>query len=57
MSSVRQVHPSPDVAKGVEYWESVPATVDGVLGGYGNGTLPRVDALVHERFCCVRFLT
>lgn len=50
MSSVRQVHPSPDVAKGVEYWESVPATVDGVLGGYGNGTLPRVDALGSRTF-------
>lgn len=42
---IRQVHPTPDVAKGVQYWEGVPATVDGVLGGYGNGTLPRVDAL------------
>lgn len=47
---VRQVHPTPDVAKGVAYWESVPATVDGVLGGYGNGTLPRVDALGSRTF-------
>ena len=35
MTTIRQVHPSPNVAKGVEYWEGVPATVDGVLGGYG----------------------
>lgn len=47
---VRVVHPTPDVAKGVEYWESVPATVDGVLGGFGNGTLPRVDALGSRTF-------
>lgn len=43
--TVRVIHPTPDVARGVEYWEGVPATVDGVLGGYGNGTLPRVDAI------------
>lgn len=50
MSVVREMHPTPDVAKGVEYWEGVPATVDGVLGGYGNGTLPRVDALGSRMF-------
>ena len=50
MTTIRQVHPSPNVAKGVEYWEGVPATVDGVLGGYGNGTLPRVDALGSRTF-------
>ena len=47
---VRVVHPTPDVAKGIEYWESVPATVDGVLGGFGNGTLPRIDALGSRTF-------
>lgn len=49
-TAVRVVHPSPDVPKGVAYWESVPATVDGVLGGYGTGTLPRVDALGSRTF-------
>ncbi|KAL4402100.1 N-terminal protein N-methyltransferase [Malassezia pachydermatis] len=48
--TIRAVHPTPDVAKGVAYWEDVPATVDGVLGGYGNGTLPRVDALGSRTF-------
>lgn len=47
---VRAVHPTPNVAKGIEYWESVPATVDGVLGGFGNGTLPRVDAMGSRTF-------
>lgn len=47
---VRVVHPKPDVAKGVEYWEGVPATVNGVLGGFGNGPLPRVDAMGSRLF-------
>jgi protein N-terminal methyltransferase len=38
------IHPTPDVERGVKYWQGVPATVDGVLGGYGHGTLPIVDA-------------
>lgn len=42
--SVPTFHPTPNVEKGVKYWQGVPATVDGVLGGYGNGTLPIVDA-------------
>ncbi|PKI84115.1 protein N-terminal methyltransferase [Malassezia vespertilionis] len=50
MTTVRAVHPNPDVAKGIEYWEGIPATVDGVLGGYGNGTLPRIDALGSRTF-------
>lgn len=40
----------PDVALGIAYWQSIPATVDGVLGGYGLGTLPRVDALGSRSF-------
>lgn len=40
----RVIHPKPNVEAGVEYWRGVPATVDGVLGGYGKGTLPRVDS-------------
>lgn len=47
---VKVVHPNPDVVKGVEYWQGVPATVDGVLGGFGKGTLPRVDALGSRTF-------
>lgn len=42
--SVPTFHPTPNIEKGVRYWQGVPATVDGVLGGYGNGTLPIVDA-------------
>ncbi|WFD31700.1 protein N-terminal methyltransferase [Malassezia sp. CBS 17886] len=48
--AVKVVHPKPDVKRGVEYWESVPATVDGVLGGFGTGTLPRVDAVGSRTF-------
>lgn len=44
MASIPTIHRDPDVDRGVSYWQGVPATVDGVLGGYGNGTLPKVDA-------------
>lgn len=27
----------------IDYWTGVPATVDGVLGGFGNTSLPRTD--------------
>lgn len=27
----------PDFAKGVEYWNNIDASVDGVLGGFGEG--------------------
>ncbi|KAJ8100376.1 alpha-N-methyltransferase NTM1 [Lipomyces tetrasporus] len=27
----------------IEYWTGVPATVDGVLGGFGHTTLPKTD--------------
>ncbi|PWN29091.1 DUF858-domain-containing protein [Jaminaea rosea] len=40
----------PDVVRGIDYWKTVPATVDGVLGGFGTGTLPRVDALGSRSF-------
>lgn len=46
----RAIHPKPDVSGGISYWQGVPATVDGVLGGYGEGTLPRVDALGSRTF-------
>jgi hypothetical protein len=29
--------PAPDYEKGVEYWEGIEASVDGVLGGFGEG--------------------
>ncbi|TIB69110.1 hypothetical protein E3P77_00614 [Wallemia ichthyophaga] len=34
----------PNFTKGVEYWNATEATYNGVLGGFGLGTLPRVDA-------------
>ncbi|GAA6004969.1 N-terminal protein methyltransferase [Rhodotorula paludigena] len=35
----------PDFDKGVEYWQSTTADVDGVLGGYGESSpVPRLDA-------------
>jgi len=42
--------PQPDVASGITYWTSQPASYDGVLGGYGTGTLPRVDSLGSRLF-------
>jgi len=35
----------PIVEDGIEYWESQPASLNGVLGGFGTGSLPRIDAL------------
>lgn len=31
--------PQPDVRAGIEYWKAQPASLDGVLGGYGSGVL------------------
>ncbi|ESK94550.1 methyltransferase domain-containing protein [Moniliophthora roreri MCA 2997] len=42
--------PEPDVSEGIAYWTSQPATIDGVLGGFGTGSLPRVDALGSRLF-------
>ncbi|PVF95605.1 hypothetical protein CPB86DRAFT_817043 [Serendipita vermifera] len=42
--------PQPNLQLGLEYWEQQEATIDGVLGGYGNGSLPRVDALSSRLF-------
>ncbi|KZV69500.1 DUF858-domain-containing protein [Peniophora sp. CONT] len=41
---------APIVADGLAYWEKQPATVDGVLGGYGNGSLPRIETLGSRQF-------
>ncbi|KLO14698.1 DUF858-domain-containing protein [Schizopora paradoxa] len=40
----------PDLNLGIEYWNTQPASVDGVLGGYGTGALPRVETLGSRRF-------
>jgi len=29
--------PKPDIQDGIQYWETQPASYDGVLGGFGNG--------------------
>ncbi|PWN51739.1 DUF858-domain-containing protein [Violaceomyces palustris] len=48
MSAIRVIHPNPDVKRGVEYWEGVPSTVDGVLGGFGH--VSRADSLGSRSF-------
>ncbi|PWZ00448.1 DUF858-domain-containing protein [Testicularia cyperi] len=48
MSAIRVVHPTPDVKRGVEYWEGVDASVDGVLGGFGH--VSRVESLGSRTF-------
>lgn len=40
----------PNLKHGLEYWERQEASIDGVLGGYGNGSLPRIDALSSRLF-------
>ncbi|WVR06113.1 hypothetical protein IAU60_003143 [Kwoniella sp. DSM 27419] len=35
----------PVYEKGIEYWDKVEASVDGVLGGFGNGPVPHVEQL------------
>ncbi|CCM04621.1 uncharacterized protein FIBRA_06805 [Fibroporia radiculosa] len=40
----------PDVEAGIAYWASQPPSYDGVLGGFGNGSLPRIDALGSRQF-------
>jgi len=41
---------SPVIQDGIDYWNTQPASLDGVLGGYGSGSLPRVDALGSRQF-------
>lgn len=36
----------PDFKKGIDYWTAVDATVDGVLGGFGNGVSIGVPAIL-----------
>jgi len=40
----------PNLQRGLDYWNTQPATNNGVLGGYGNGSLPRIDALGSRNF-------
>ncbi|KAG8988739.1 hypothetical protein FRB93_003981 [Tulasnella sp. JGI-2019a] len=40
----------PDLQAGLTYWENTSATLDGVLGGFGSGTLPRIDSLGSRQF-------
>ncbi|KAG0707701.1 alpha-N-methyltransferase NTM1 [Suillus ampliporus] len=42
--------PVPDLEAGIQYWATQPANYDGVLGGFGTGPLPRIDALGSRRF-------
>ncbi|KIP09529.1 hypothetical protein PHLGIDRAFT_102746 [Phlebiopsis gigantea 11061_1 CR5-6] len=42
--------PEPDVQDGIEYWNTQSADYDGVLGGFGSGSLPRIDALGSRQF-------
>lgn len=40
-----------DYGDAIDYWTSIPATVDGVLGGYGEGTVvPAMDVLGSNHF-------
>ncbi|QLL33898.1 hypothetical protein HG536_0F02230 [Torulaspora globosa] len=40
-----------DYGDAIDYWTAVPATVDGVLGGYGEGTVvPTMDVLGSNHF-------
>ncbi|CAE6414457.1 unnamed protein product [Rhizoctonia solani] len=40
----------PDLKLGLEYWDTQDATIDGVLGGFGEGPLPRVESLGSRQF-------
>ncbi|KAG6874194.1 hypothetical protein C0995_003740 [Termitomyces sp. Mi166 len=50
MASNQSTLAVPNVQDGIEYWNTQPASYDGVLGGYGEGTLPRIDALGSRLF-------
>ncbi|KAJ3520847.1 hypothetical protein NMY22_g12564 [Coprinellus aureogranulatus] len=41
---------TPDVQEGIAYWENQPASYDGVLGGFGKGSLPRIESLGSRQF-------
>ncbi|ORX37456.1 AdoMet dependent proline di-methyltransferase-domain-containing protein [Kockovaella imperatae] len=35
----------PDFDKGIQYWDEVEASVNGVLGGFGEGPVPHIEQL------------
>ncbi|CAE6437586.1 hypothetical protein ACGC1H_004397 [Rhizoctonia solani] len=41
---------NPDLKLGLDYWDTQEATIDGVLGGFGEGPLPRVESLGSRQF-------
>ncbi|KAG6334832.1 hypothetical protein ID866_4254 [Astraeus odoratus] len=41
---------TPNLQHGIDYWKAQPASLDGVLGGFGSGSLPRVDSLGSRQF-------
>ncbi|KAF7792966.1 hypothetical protein EIP86_004069 [Pleurotus ostreatoroseus] len=47
---VKKDEKQPDLQEGIEYWTSQPASYNGVLGGFGEGSLPRIDALGSRQF-------
>lgn len=51
-TAIMSAEPQPDVQEGIEYWTTQPASLDGVLGGYGSGVLvvsrsPPTTMLIH----------
>lgn len=46
---------TPNEQHGIEYWNSQPADYNGVLGGFGEGSLPRVDSLGSRQFLLYLF--
>ncbi|KAH8833640.1 DUF858-domain-containing protein [Flagelloscypha sp. PMI_526] len=46
----RYVIPEPNIQDGIDYWANIPASYNGVLGGFGEGTLPRIDSLGSRQF-------
>ncbi|TFY72663.1 hypothetical protein EVG20_g328 [Dentipellis fragilis] len=46
----RQPDYDPVLKDGILYWSNQPASEDGVLGGYGTGSLPRVETLGSRQF-------
>ncbi|TFK76376.1 hypothetical protein BDN72DRAFT_756091 [Pluteus cervinus] len=45
----------PVIEDGIDYWNTQPASYDGVLGGFGTGSLPRIDALGSRLFLLHQF--
>ncbi|KAI0798013.1 methyltransferase domain-containing protein [Abortiporus biennis] len=51
MAAIQQQNEAqPDLEHGIDYWNQQSADYNGVLGGFGNGSLPRVDALGSRQF-------